>query len=1298
MASAWSTAGDGVRPIRVVSFNVGLKALDNTVRTISGTLQQLLVALDADILCFQEVKHTGIKDLREETALAPGYTTFVSSNRRADVYAGVATIVRNDLPVFGVLEGLTGVLAPQPAAGRGLSAENTSNSSSSSGAGAGIGSPFDLAALAASVRPGPQDWPSAHLLSSAAASSHAVSAHSAGAAARGAATAADSGDGGVVSLAEEGDADRFASRASAAFPGAPGAPAPAPAYSDLQLDSEGRTLVTDHGLFVLVNTYCPALASEGRGPFKAQYHAQLAALCRALAAAGRRVLLVGDLNVAHTELDHRDAEGWTERHGGAAFQREPHRLWMDRLLGCAPGRPFPPALVGRQRSTGGGGTGGAGGGGGGGGAFAAFAAAMAGGGAAAAAGAATVAGDVAGGRAGTRRAAADASPVDAAAAADAPLPPTVLQPLCGARCPAACVLRLGGGASPSFELDGSGRSDDDRCSSGSGRSDDGSACRYSSSSSSSSSAAAAASAAPALCVHFNDTFRRFHPGRARAFTCWNQMTGARQTNFGSRIDYCLMSANTPLLRLPRQQERQAALQELAQQALSACPGKPQAALQEPLRQLPRAHGGADGAPLRLAPLVAPAAAAEPTAGATASAAMKRKPATAATAVRLAPVKMAFAAFAGTAGTACAGGAAVPAVSSSPSNSAAAMWNEPGAAAPVAAAAHFATPTAAAAAASGRLAAAAAAELAEAVRVVLQHGLAVLGADILPDVPGSDHCPVYVDLVAPAAALARHSEAAAAAMAALAVPRAGASSGAALSSSGASASATAQLAARVLPHPLSLNARPEFAARQASLRRFFGGAGAGAGGGALAAAGPSASMLCGAELLGALTFAAGSSGGGGGVAAASHGAAAGTQKVRGIGAAALFSAAIMPPGRGSSAGACAGGNTGGDSGDSGDNEDDGGDDAVVELLSSDGSQDGDGGGGGGCIVGFGGETGCNARGVQASSRHSLLPCSQASNSSTLAGACGSPFVKAGAAAAVDITASRVVAAAGRSNDRDPASNTAASSLAPFGLVDRGSGGGRSGGRQTAGLAAGAKATAGAGKTAGAQAPAGAAQATGAKRSRAAPASAVAQRQGTLSFGLGGGGDAGRGTDAGRGPDAGSAVGPGGSASGDAPLGGAGGAGAPAGAAKRPRTEPHRATDSAAKGASVARDGSSNSSSSAPAAGGPTPAAAGAATAAASALWRSMLKGPVPPPLCLCGIAARTQTAGPGGSAKVSNVGQKFYCCSKPEGRPGEPGARCKYFRWQRVWQAEYDRSQQQLQLQQQQLLLLQEEEAGGGCSK
>ena len=36
---------------------------------------------------------------------------------------------------------------------------------------------------------------------------------------------------------------------------------------------------------------------------------------------------------------------------------------------------------------------------------------------------------------------------------------------------------------------------------------------------------------------FIDSFRYFYPDRRNAFTCWSTVTGARQTNYGTRIDY-----------------------------------------------------------------------------------------------------------------------------------------------------------------------------------------------------------------------------------------------------------------------------------------------------------------------------------------------------------------------------------------------------------------------------------------------------------------------------------------------------------------------------------------------------------------------------------------------------------------------------------------------------------------------------------------------------------------------------------------------------------------------------------------
>ena len=77
---------------------------------------------------------------------------------------------------------------------------------------------------------------------------------------------------------------------------------------DPSLDGEGRCLLTDHGGFVLLNVYAHATGGDG-----AEYDAKLArklaffnaltALMRRLRDAGKRVMLVGDLNVAARGAD-----------------------------------------------------------------------------------------------------------------------------------------------------------------------------------------------------------------------------------------------------------------------------------------------------------------------------------------------------------------------------------------------------------------------------------------------------------------------------------------------------------------------------------------------------------------------------------------------------------------------------------------------------------------------------------------------------------------------------------------------------------------------------------------------------------------------------------------------------------------------------------------------------------------------------------------------------------------------------------------------------------------------------------
>ncbi|KAJ8575923.1 hypothetical protein ON010_g3289 [Phytophthora cinnamomi] len=49
-----------------------------------------------------------------------------------------------------------------------------------------------------------------------------------------------------------------------------------------------------------------------------------------------------------------------------------------------------------------------------------------------------------------------------------------------------------------------------------------------------------ASSSESATLKLVDTFRYFHPTQTNVYTCWNTLTGARQTNYGTRLDYILV--------------------------------------------------------------------------------------------------------------------------------------------------------------------------------------------------------------------------------------------------------------------------------------------------------------------------------------------------------------------------------------------------------------------------------------------------------------------------------------------------------------------------------------------------------------------------------------------------------------------------------------------------------------------------------------------------------------------------------------------------------------------------------------
>jgi AP endonuclease-2 len=118
-------------------------------------------------------------------------------------------------------------------------------------------------------------------------------------------------------------------------------------FSDIswkKLDSEGRIMMLDVVHFVLINVYCPN-GTEDRWEFKVAFHEMLLYAIRKLIVVDQReVILLGDLNVTHREIDHADPfanlkkqdielkKKYTQEELRIQFQQNPIRLWMDDLL------------------------------------------------------------------------------------------------------------------------------------------------------------------------------------------------------------------------------------------------------------------------------------------------------------------------------------------------------------------------------------------------------------------------------------------------------------------------------------------------------------------------------------------------------------------------------------------------------------------------------------------------------------------------------------------------------------------------------------------------------------------------------------------------------------------------------------------------------------------------------------------------------------------------------------------------------------------------------------------------------
>lgn len=255
---------------------------------LSSIPKEILDYLDADVICLQETKITRSK-LESDLALVPGYDSYWSFHRTKSGYSGVVIYVKEHIKLLAAEEGISGILSGNFAAPVGSSSlVLVSHALSSNGSAKKVGGYPQLETQ-------------------------------------------------LYGREVEDTQDESEHRAS---------PSPTPkqlsvaeAFSRFQeLDSEGRGLILDFGFFVLFNLYCPNETDETRLPFKMDYYHLLEARVRELIQEGREIVVLGDMNVIPTELDHCDPEKWKKESGCDDFGNTRPRRWFNSFL--APNGPL----------------------------------------------------------------------------------------------------------------------------------------------------------------------------------------------------------------------------------------------------------------------------------------------------------------------------------------------------------------------------------------------------------------------------------------------------------------------------------------------------------------------------------------------------------------------------------------------------------------------------------------------------------------------------------------------------------------------------------------------------------------------------------------------------------------------------------------------------------------------------------------------------------------------------------------------------------------------------------------------
>ncbi|KAI8916209.1 Endonuclease/exonuclease/phosphatase [Gorgonomyces haynaldii] len=98
---------------------------------------------------------------------------------------------------------------------------------------------------------------------------------------------------------------------------------------------QGRSLITDHGSFVLINVYVPNdHSSPEKEAFKLAFLEAIEKETEQLLTSGRHVIVCGDLNIARLQMDHHDPSSFKKTYYRdiQSFEDLPIRKWMEHYL------------------------------------------------------------------------------------------------------------------------------------------------------------------------------------------------------------------------------------------------------------------------------------------------------------------------------------------------------------------------------------------------------------------------------------------------------------------------------------------------------------------------------------------------------------------------------------------------------------------------------------------------------------------------------------------------------------------------------------------------------------------------------------------------------------------------------------------------------------------------------------------------------------------------------------------------------------------------------------------------------